>query len=184
MSLFGRKKWELVEHDVTEFLKDKLGEINFKTFTELCDKYKLFQQLSQLASIDTGYGPERPLDLRIIHLVALFTNVGNALGQQYGNQGLEILKDGIEFSKVALLLNPDHYPARADLAFAYNIMGQTQEAKEEATRAVIDLDKALAFEKSNPLPPSIEKMMPISDEGQNDLRNTLVVMSEGRMPGE
>lgn len=106
-SLFGKSEWDSIEQDMTDFLRLKLSVSKFTTFTLLCKKYNLFEQLSEICKRETDFGPIRPVDMRVNYLVVFLTNVENELRRQSEIQEHpELLKDSINFSKITLLLNP------------------------------------------------------------------------------
>jgi len=146
-SLFGNTEWDSVDQDITDLIKRELGEEKFVSFTSLCNKYNVFDQLSKASSKFVDGLPERPLESRLISSVSFFTNVGNELGSKGLKQDRpELTRDGIEFSKIALILKPDHWPAHCDLAASYMITGEIQAAQREAKQTILYMEKESANE--------------------------------------
>lgn len=169
--LFGKGAWDSVSGDITKLLWQTLGVESFDNFTKLCYKYNLFDKITQIATIDAGGGRTRTIEDRIGNLALLLANVGHELGRQSVQHGSKLIKDGIEFLKIAITLMPDLGPARADLAFFYYRTAFIIEAKEEAKQAIKILDK----EVGNPPPPWMKELLPSSsdeewDEERRELR--------------
>ncbi len=167
-SLFGSNEWDSVEQDVTNLIKREVGEEKFVSFTSLCNKYNIFNQLPDISAKFRNDSPERPLELRLTWIVGFFTNVGNELGGQSIQQDRpELARDAIEFLNIALILNPRWWPARFDLSHCYMIVGQIEEAQKEAKQTKLYMKKDLTAEEL---------------DSQVKILNWLKEIAAGRMP--
>lgn len=173
-SLFGRTGWDLMPAQFGSNLRQQLGEQRFGQFTALCHKYRLFDQMSEIAK-QPSFAP----DGSRIMLAGFFAHVGNELGGKgVREQNMALLKESIEFCRVALEISPDLFSARLCLATAYMGIGDSASARTEAKQTLLDIDRVMGSPAFKNAPADIA--MPF--EVMQEYKRALSTLAEGRMP--
>jgi len=166
-SLFGKSSWDRLPQNFVSVVKSRLGNNQFTTLDSLAKKYNLFnQRLFKHPEMLDG-----DLDFSIMQLTSLLTSMGNELARH------KDFRDAIDIFLIALSLKPDHSAARGSLSMLYYSTGNMEEAKKNATQAVIDMDKEMERMEEIDVP---EDLAP--DEDMNEYREMLIKLASGENP--
>lgn len=169
-NLFGGSEWRSMPSSFSTDLRHRLGDDRFNTFTSICRKHNVFDQMSKV--INNAGNDEI---LRNIMLIAFLTSAANEIGRQgVIRQELSFLHDSVQICNVVLELDSNHWPVRICLATVYSCIGDNRGAKREAKQILRVIDDLL-----NNKDHSSMKLTSIMDDELIEIRNSMSAIAEG-----